>query len=61
MAAKGKVTGKAANARVSAKIEKLHQMHPEMPHQQHIAMALGMERAGKLGPRGGYKGSKKGK
>lgn len=57
--AKRKVTGKAAQKRVSAKISHLHKAEPSMPHEQKIAMALSMERAHRLGPQGQYKPVKK--
>lgn len=41
-----------ARSRVSAKIRKL--MHEGKPQKQAVAMALSMERAGRLGPKGGY-------
>ena len=34
-------------------------MKKGVPHKQAVAMALSMDRAGKLGPLGGYKRSKK--
>lgn len=53
------VKGKAAQARVSAKISHLHKTEPGMPHKQHIAMAMEMEREHRLGPKGAYKPAKK--
>lgn len=38
---------------VSAKVSKL--MHEGKPQKQAVATALSMQRAGRLGPRGGYK------
>lgn len=52
---------KVGQKRVSAKISKLHKAEPKMPHKQHVAMALAMERAHRLGPKGAYKPVKKGK
>lgn len=49
------VKGKAAQTRVSAKISHLHKAEPGKSHKQHVAMALGMERAHRLGPKGAYK------
>ena len=46
---------KAGQKRVSAKISHLHKTEPGMPHKRHIAMALNMERAHRLGPKGAYK------
>ena len=47
--------GKGAQKRVSAKISKLHEAEPAMPHKQMVAMTLSMERAHRLGPAGAYK------
>ena len=49
------IKGKAARARVSAKISHLHRTEPGMPHKQMVGMSLSMERQGRLGKRGGYK------
>mgnify|MGYP001582440929 FL=1 len=46
---------KAAQKRVSAKIRKLHKAEPEMPHEQHVAMSLEMERKHRLTAQGEYK------
>lgn len=54
MAAKKPVT-RAGQKRVSAKISHLHKTEPGMPHKKMVAMALNMEREGRLGPKGGYK------
>ena len=54
-----KVTGKAAQKRVSAKISHLHKTEADMPHKQMVAMSLEMERAHRLGPKGAYKPVKK--
>lgn len=43
--------------KASAKISKL--VHEGMPQKQAVATALNMEREGHLGPKGGYKRSKK--
>lgn len=53
------VKGKAAQARVSAKISHLHKAEPEMPHEAMVGKAMGMEHAGRLGPKGAYKPVKK--
>ena len=50
-----KPVSKAGAKRVGAKISKLHEAEPGMPHKQHVAMALGMERAGRLGAKGAYR------
>ena len=55
------VRGKAAQKRVSAKIEHMAKAHPEMPPKQRVAVAINMERQHRLGPKGGYKPVKKGK
>jgi len=55
MAKKAPVKSKAAQARVSAKISHLHKAEPAMPHKQHVAMAINMEREHRLGPSGAYK------
>ena len=52
---------RAGQSRVSAKISHLHKTEPEKPHSQHIAMAINMEKEGRLGAKGGYKPVKKGK
>ena len=52
---------KAGQKMVSAKISHLHKMEPEMPHEQHVAMALAMEREHRLGSKGQYKPVKKAK
>lgn len=44
--------------RVSAKVSKL--MHEGKPQKQAVAMSMSMERAGRLGEKGGYKRKKKG-
>lgn len=46
---------KAGQKRVSKKISHLHKAEPEMPHKKMVAMALSMERAHRLGPKGAYK------
>ena len=51
--------GKEGQKRVSAKIRELHKTEPEMPHKQMVAMALSMQRAHRLGAKGGYKKGKK--
>ena len=53
--------GKAGQKRVSAKISHLHKAEPEMPHEKMAAMAISMERAHRLGPKGAYKPVKKAK
>jgi len=53
--------GPASQKRVSAKIRRLHETEPDMPQKQAVAMALSMERAGRLTPQGGYKRVKKGR
>ncbi len=60
MAAK-KPVSKAGAKRVSAKISKLHKMEPEMSHKAMVGMAMGMEHAGRLGPKGAYRPVKKAK
>lgn len=59
MAHKGSYGGKVSRAgqkRVSAKISHLmDEDHGKMPHKKMVAMALNMERAGRLGAKGGYK------
>ena len=52
----GKVS-RAGQKRVSAKISHLmREDHGKVgPHKQMVAMALSMERAGRLGAKGGYK------
>lgn len=42
-----------SQSRVSAKISKL--VHEGVPQKQAVAEALSMERAGRLGPHGGYR------
>mgnify|MGYP001610043674 CR=1 len=66
MAHKGAYRGKVSRAggkRVSAKISHLmREDHGKMSHQQMVASALEMERAGRLGPKGGYRrGGRRGK
>ena len=50
----GKVS-RAGQKRVSAKISHLMREGEKMPHKQMVAMALSMERTGRLGAKGGYK------
>ena len=58
--AKGrKPVTKAGQKRVGEKISSLHKAEPAMPHEQMVAMSLGMERAHRLGPGGAYKPVKK--
>lgn len=45
--------------RVSQKVSRLAHQEPAMPPKQRIAIALNMERAGRLGPKGGYKPKRK--
>lgn len=53
------IKGEAAQGRVSAKIRHLHETEPDMPHDKMVAMAMSMERAGRLGPKGAYHPVKK--
>ena len=55
MPKKASPKGKAAQERVSAKISKLHKSEPEMPHEQHVAMAINMEKKHRLTAKGEYK------
>ena len=59
MPAKRTPVSKPGQKRVSAKISTLHREEPAMSHEQHVAMALAMERAHRLSPKGGYKRGKK--
>jgi hypothetical protein len=49
------ITSRAGRGRVSAKIS--HLRGEGEPQKKAVAMALNMERAGRLGPRGGYRRS----
>lgn len=55
----GKVNTKSGRARVSAKIR--HLRKEGVKPEQAVAMALSMERAHRLGPRGGYRRVPKGR
>ena len=59
MAKRTPVRGKAGQRRVSAKISHLHKAEPGMPHKQHVAMAINMEKQHRLTASGGYKPVKK--
>lgn len=58
-AARKPVKGKAAQQRVSKKISKMAEHHPEMVPKQRVAVALNAEREHRLGPGGEYKPVKK--
>ena len=61
MAGKRAPASRAGQKRVSAKISHLHKAEPGMSHEKHVATALNMERAHRLGPGGAYKPVKKAK
>ena len=52
-------SGSKRSKKVSSKVSKL--VNEGYPHEQAVAIALQMERSGRLGPHGGYKRKRKGK
>jgi len=52
-------SGSKRSSRMSSKVSKL--VREGYPRKQAVAIALQMERSGRLGPHGGYKRKRKGK